>query len=103
MNKKQKLFIELFEKNGTNVSQTCKKVDIHRATYYEWYANSDTFKKAVDDAKEAMIDFTESMLYKNIKGGNNTAILFYLKTQAKHRGYVEFIQTIVEDEVIVYG
>jgi len=31
----------------------------------------------------------ESQLMKKIKQGNLTAIIFFLKTQAKHRGYVE--------------
>ena len=103
MTKKQEEVLGLYLKNGTNVSQTCKKANISRKTFYEWINKSDTFKTAVSDAKEGMIDFTESMLFKNIKAGSNTAILFYLKTQAKHRGYVEWIQTVADDEVIVYG
>ena len=36
-----------------------------------------------------MIDVTEGRLYQEINAGNITAIIFFLKTQAKHRGYVE--------------
>jgi hypothetical protein len=46
-------------------------------------------KQAVTDARESMIDIAEGRLYQNINGGDNTAIIFYLKTQAKHRGYIE--------------
>jgi len=45
--------------------------------------------EAAIEAKERMIDFAESKLLGNIKAGDNTAIIFYLKTQAKHRGYIE--------------
>ena len=46
-------------------------------------------KQACMDARETMIDVTEGRLYQEINAGNITAIIFFLKTQAKHRGYVE--------------
>ena len=54
--------------------------------YMERYA---VCKQAVMDARESMIDIAEGRLYQNINNGDNTAIIFFLKTQAKHRGYVE--------------
>ena len=54
--------------------------------YMERYA---VCKQAVTDARESMIDIAEGRLYQNINSGDNTAIIFFLKTQAKHRGYVE--------------
>ena len=54
--------------------------------YMERYA---VCKQAVIDARESMIDIAEGRLYQNINSGDNTAIIFFLKTQAKHRGYVE--------------
>lgn len=55
-------------------------------SYIERYA---VCKQAVTDARESMIDIAEGRLYQNINSGDNTAIIFYLKTQAKHRGYIE--------------
>lgn len=46
-------------------------------------------RQAITDARESMIDLAEGKLYQNISEGDNTAIIFFLKTQAKHRGYVE--------------
>ncbi len=54
--------------------------------YMERYA---VCKQAVKDARESMIDIAEGRLYQNINSGDNTAIIFFLKTQAKHRGYIE--------------
>lgn len=62
------------------------------------YANEfPSVKKAIIEAKEEMKDFAENQLHKAIKDSNLTAILFYLKTQAKDRGYIE--KTEVKAEV----
>jgi len=39
--------------------------------------------------KEKYLDMTESKLLSMIKAGEPSAIYFYLKTQGKHRGYIE--------------
>jgi len=46
----------------------------------------------VKDARETLTDDVESELQKQIFKGNITAIIFYLKTQGKGRGYVERIE-----------
>jgi hypothetical protein len=45
--------------------------------------------EAVETAREQMLDFAESKLYQLISEGDKTAIIFYLKTQGKCRGYIE--------------
>jgi hypothetical protein len=47
------------------------------------------FKKMVEDIQEQAIDYVESQLFKNIREGNITGQIFYLKTKGKHRGYIE--------------
>jgi len=46
----------------------------------------------VEEARESMTDNVESALYKQALSGNTTAMIFYLKTQGKSRGYVEKTQ-----------
>lgn len=46
-------------------------------------------EQLVQNEKETMKDFVESKLYQNINENDTTSIIFYLKTQAKDRGYVE--------------
>jgi hypothetical protein len=47
------------------------------------------YKAAVDSIADVAIDFAESQLHKQIKEGNSTATIFFLKTNGKKRGYVE--------------
>ncbi len=47
--------------------------------------------QAAKDAKDATIDAVELKLYDNIMRGDTTAAIFYLKTQARDRGYIERI------------
>ena len=60
-----------------------------------------TVKKAVIEAKEELIDLTESKLYNAIEEGNMTAIIFFLKTQAKDRGYIEKSEIAGEVKTII--
>ena len=43
----------------------------------------------VEDARESLIDDAESELQKQMFKGNITALIFFLKTQGKKRGYIE--------------
>ena len=46
-------------------------------------------REALAEGKEGRKDFVESALFKRITEGDTTAIIFFLKTQAQDRGYVE--------------
>jgi len=43
----------------------------------------------INEQREQLKDMAEGSLLNQIKAGNTTATIFYLKTQAKDRGYVE--------------
>ena len=66
-----------------------KKAELDYSTVWRYAQEYPSVKQAVTEAKEKMLDFTEGKLYEKIKAGDNTAIIFYLKTQGKARGYVE--------------
>jgi predicted transcriptional regulator len=46
-------------------------------------------QELIIQTREETLDLAESQLIKKVKDGNMTAIIFYLKTQGKQRGYVE--------------
>ena len=92
------------------VTDACKIAGISRNTFYRYYNTDDDFAKEIDDLSQVALDFAESKLFEKIRGvqvakkGKNgemivyeqppsdTAIIFYLKTKGKDRGYVERIQ-----------
>jgi len=85
----KKALIEALEKSLGVVTTACKLVGIARSTFYEYMKDDPEFAEAVKDIDEVTIDFAESQLHKQIKDGNTTATIFYLKTKGKKRGYVE--------------
>jgi hypothetical protein len=87
--KKKEEFLEAYESKANNVSLACKAVGISRQTYYNWLTDDPAFSSEVKNIDEAMLDYAETALYKQIKDGNTTSLIFYLKTKGKKRGYVE--------------
>ncbi len=63
--------------------------DTSRTTFHAMINKHPKLREAVEDAREANKDFVENKLMTSIDNDNITAIIFYLKTQAKDRGYVE--------------
>lgn len=94
---KKKALLQALEKNLGIVTQATKTVGIHRSTYYEWLEKDAEFEKAARDIQEVALDFVEGKLLKRIQDESDTAILFYLKTKGKHRGYVERTEIVQHD------
>jgi len=76
------------ECNGL-LTLAAKKAGVGYTTINRYAHDFPSVHQAVIDAKETMLDFAEGKLYQKIKDGDNTAIIFYLKTQGKARGYIE--------------
>ena len=93
------------------VSTACKSVGLSRTTFYEYYNSDPEFARQADEAQENAIDFVEGKLFEKINGvsvirytakgeedvyeqpPSDTAIIFYLKTKGRKRGYVEKLET----------
>lgn len=86
---KKGALIQALEASLGVITQACKTVGIPRSTYYNYYNDDIEFKTQVDAIQDLAVDFVESQLFKQIKEGNTTATIFYLKSKAKNRGYVE--------------
>jgi len=71
------------------VTTACKLVGISRETHYSWLRKDENYKIWVESIQDITLDFAENALLKQIKDGNTSSILFYLKTKGKNRGYIE--------------
>lgn len=90
-----------------NVTEAAEKIGIARKTHYEWLKDDPEYSAAVASLKNVALDFAESQLKKLMEGAerqalthdgevvtikdapNTSAVIFYLKTQGKQRGYIE--------------
>jgi len=82
-------FLQAFEAKAGNISAAAKAIGITRTQYHKWRSSDPAFAQACEDVKEGLIDMAETMLLSEMRNGNIAAIIFFLKTQGKKRGYVE--------------
>jgi hypothetical protein len=101
--KKKEAMLEALEKSLGVVTNAAKAAGIHRDTHYNWIRKDEEYKAKVEELQEVALDFAESSLYKQIRDGNVTATIFYLKTRGKKRGYVERqeISQVGETKIVV--
>ena len=84
----QRIIGAIRESSGL-LTLAAKKAGVTYKTVWQYTQDYPEVKEAVEESKERMLDFTEGKLYEKIKEGDNTAIIFFLKTQGKKRGFIE--------------
>lgn len=89
MDAKKEAYVKTLQQCFGNISKACSIVGISRSSIYNWMKDDPDFKDKVDNINEYIIDEVENALFTQIKDGSTPATIFYLKTKAKHRGYVE--------------
>ena len=89
MDKVKKKLIKYLNEGKGIISYACSKAGVSRQTFYNWKKDDPEFAVAVDEINETIIDVVESKLLTQINDNNLTAIIFYLKTKGRNRGYVE--------------
>jgi hypothetical protein len=89
---RQERFLNHFSEGKGIISYACQNTGITRACYYKWMENDPKFKEKCEEINEEVIDTVESKLLSAINNGDLTAIIFYLKTKGKKRGYVERVE-----------
>lgn len=100
-----KQFIRSFIDCNFNITKACESIGISRQTFYNWIDNVDDFSRLLDESREEAIDIVESALMKRIELGDTRAIIFFLKTRGKSRGYTEKTEISVDrdfEPVVIY-
>ena len=86
---KKEVMLQALENSLGVVTVACKQSDTPRSTYYKWLKEDEEFAKSVKEIENIALDFAESQLHSQMKDGNTSATIFFLKTKGKKRGYVE--------------
>jgi hypothetical protein len=89
MDAKKKTFIEALHSNFGNVSKACDSCGVSRFWYYDNIQKDEEFKHNCENIDEYILDTVENCLLDQIKEGNSTSTIFYLKTKGAKRGYIE--------------
>lgn len=71
------------------VTRAAREVGCSSRTIYNYAKRYVSVQQAIDNAREERIDWVEDKLFDQMEKGNVTAMIFYLKCQAKSRGYIE--------------
>jgi hypothetical protein len=83
------VFISTLIKTNGFISQAAKILNVSTQAVYKRIQENPHIKSVVIDIQEQSLDFVENQLFKKIKDGELSAIIFYLKCKGKKRGYTE--------------
>lgn len=81
--------VEALQKVDGQPSKAADLLGVVTKTIYNYRDRYQVVADAMHHEKEKRIDHTEGKLFDRIEDGDTTAIIFYLKTQGKGRGYIE--------------
>lgn len=85
----KKEMLKALESSLGVVTTAARKVGVDRNSHYLWMENDAEYKASVLELQDVAIDFAESSLMNQIRKGDTTATIFFLKTKGKKRGYIE--------------
>lgn len=84
--------IEALKKHQGLAALAAESLGVNVQTIYNYRDRYPTIAEAIVHLKEKRIDVVEGKLWQRINSDDTTAIIFFLKTQAKARGYVERVE-----------
>lgn len=94
---------EAIKGTGGIVLAIANKLKCETETVYNYFKRYPSLEKVRLAEKEKLIDRAEAKLQELINNGEQSAIFFFLKCQAKHRGYIERTESVVAGSIHVGG
>lgn len=92
--RRQERFLQALRQSNGLIRTASKMLGINETTPYVWMQSDPEFAAAVEEIRETAIDHVESKLLDRIDNDDTSAIIFFLKTRAKHRGYTEALSLV---------
>ncbi len=86
---KKRTMLKALEKTLGVVTTASEKCGVSRSQHYKWLSEDEVYAKDVADLENLTIDFGESKLHDLMNDNNAPAVIFFLKTKGKKRGYTE--------------
>jgi len=86
---KKAIFFKAYRKSLGNITMSCNAAKITRSDFTRAVKEDIKFKSDIADLDQAEIDFGESKLKERMQRGDTRAIVYFLNTKGKDRGYGE--------------
>lgn len=83
------ILLECLKKNMGIVTISCQQAHCSRSYFYKLMNTNEKFREEVQDIENHVLDFVENSLLSQIKAGDTTATIFYLKCKGRKRGYID--------------
>lgn len=77
-----------------NMAAVARRFHCHRSLVWLHVNKDPKLRELVDELQESFTDECESQLFKLIREGNPAAVIFYMKTRARDRGYSERLELL---------
>lgn len=88
------------ERRG-NLAAVGRKLGVSRQAISKRVKENKRLQEVWEETRETMLDDAETSLYDEALSGNTTALIFFLKTQGKSRGYTEKTEVAHEGGVTI--
>ena len=89
--------IDALKKSEGFLTPAAKLLGCSTRTLERYIAEYPAVAEAKRESKYRRDDFVEAAIMQRIKAGSDTMIIFYAKTQMKHRGYIERQELQIDD------
>lgn len=88
-------FLVIYSNNYGNLTKSLKDANISRDKILRQRRVNDVFRQKMDEIDEELLDIAEAALMRRIEDGDTQAIMFFLKTKGKNRGYTQKVDVEV--------
>ncbi len=84
-----KMIAEAYNRKNANLASTAASLNVSRSTLAKWRREDKELNQMLTEVEESLLDYVETELKKQVFNGNLQAMIFFLKSKAKERGFVE--------------